>query len=275
MPTNQPNWMSGCSIAVFQTYETWDGQCNPHQIYWHNVRNNIMSFVMTFTLQTRPGSKRERTRDQLLVSAQSLLMEAGTAALGLRQITKHAGMVHASFYNYYPDVAALIGDLGELLGATHAAAMATPGQDGDDPAARFARITRQTLRIVAAQPDFGRLMFAVGLPSDRLGAELRLRLRMDIAEGVARGQFTVADVDLATSMIAGAITGLALDLHRGTLGFARIDPATALLLTHLGLDQAEAERLAHAAIDFPPPPELPMRWLALPSATQPLAGELS
>jgi AcrR family transcriptional regulator len=29
-------------------------------------------------------------------------MEAGTAALGLRQITTHAGMVHASFYNYYP-----------------------------------------------------------------------------------------------------------------------------------------------------------------------------
>ena len=109
---------------------------------------------MTCIVQNRPGSKRERTRDQLLVSAQSLLMEAGTAALGLRQITTHAGMVHASFYNYYPDVAALIGDLGELLGATHAAAMATPGQDGDDPAARFARITRQTLRIVVTLSQF-------------------------------------------------------------------------------------------------------------------------
>ena len=53
------------------------------------------------------GTKRERTRDQLLVSAQSLLMHEGAGALGLRQITTHAGMVHASFYNYYPDVAAL------------------------------------------------------------------------------------------------------------------------------------------------------------------------
>jgi hypothetical protein len=34
-----------------------------------------------------------------------------------------------AFYNYYPDVAALIGDLGELLGATHAAAMAMTGED--------------------------------------------------------------------------------------------------------------------------------------------------
>ena len=218
------------------------------------------------------GTKRERTRDQLLVSAQSLLMHEGAGALGLRQITTHAGMVHASFYNYYPDVAALLGDLGELLGATHAAAMAMPSEGDEDAAARFARITRQTLRIVAEQPDFGRMMFDIGLPSDRLASELRLRLKMDIEEGVAHGLFTVADVDLATSIVAGAITGLALDLHRGVLGFDKIDPATAQLLKYLGLDAAEAERLAHAAFDFPPPPQLPMRWLALPTSPQSHTG---
>jgi AcrR family transcriptional regulator len=218
------------------------------------------------------GTKRERTRDQLLMSAQSLLMHEGTAAVGLRQITTHAGMVHASFYNYYPDVAALLGDLGELLGATHAAAMAMPTEGDEDAAARFARITRQTLRIVAEQPDFGRMMFDIGLPSDRLASELRLRLKMDIEEGVANGLFTVADVDLATSIVAGAITGLALDLHRGVLGFDKIDPATAQLLKYLGLDAAEAERLAHAAFDFPPPPQLPMRWLALPTSPQSHTG---
>lgn len=218
------------------------------------------------------GTKRERTRDQLLVSAQSLLMHEGAGALGLRQITTHAGMVHASFYNYYPDVAALLGDLGELLGATHAAAMAMPSEGDEDAAARFARITRHTLRIVVEQADFGRMMFDIGLPSDRLATELRLRLKMDIEEGVAHGLFTVADVDLATSIVAGAITGLALDLHRGVLGFDKIDPATAQLLTYLGLDAAEAERLAHAAFDFPPPPQLPMRWLALPTSPQSQTG---
>lgn len=218
------------------------------------------------------GTKRERTRDQLLVSAQSLLMHEGAGALGLRQITTHAGMVHASFYNYYPDVAALLGDLGELLGATHAAAMAMPSEGDEDAAARFARITRHTLRIVVEQADFGRMMFDIGLPSDRLASELRLRLKMDIEEGVAHGLFTVADVDLATSIVAGAITGLALDLHRGVLGFDKIDPATAQLLKYLGLDAAEAERLAHAAFDFPPPPQLPMRWLALPTSPQSHTG---
>jgi hypothetical protein len=169
-------------------------------------------------------------------------------------------------------VAALIGDLGELLGATHAAAMAMTGDDHDNPAVRFTRITRQTLRIVTEQQGFGRLMFDIGLPSDRLAAELRLRLKMDIEEGVTAGLFTVADVDLATAIVAGAITGLALDLHRGVLCSAKIDSATAQLLTYLGLDGAEAERLAHAAFDFPPTLELPMRWLALPPVLQRQTG---
>lgn len=211
-----------------------------------------------------PGTKRARTRDQLLVSAQLLLMEQNAAALGLRRITDHAGLVHASFYNYYPDVAALIGDLGELLGATHAAAMAKLDTARLDVAARFALVTRQTLRMVAGQPGFGRLMFDVGLPIDSLSSELRLRLRLDIAEGAARGLFKVADIDMATSMVAGAISGLALDLHRGTLPVTAIDAATCALLAQLGLDRHAAEQLGHAPVDFPPPPELPMRWLALP-----------
>lgn len=229
---------------------------------------------MKIKIDSLLGSKRERTRDQLLVSAQSLLMSEGAAALGLRQITTHAGMVHASFYNYYPDVAALIGDLGELLGATHAAAMAMTGDDHDNPAVRFTRITRQTLRIVAEQQGFGRLMFDIGLPTDRLAAELRLRLKMDIEEGVTAGLFTVADADLATAIVAGAITGLALDLHRGVLCSVKIDTATAQLLKYLGLDLAEAERLAHAAFDFPPKLELPMRWLALPPVLQRQTGDM-
>ena len=229
---------------------------------------------MIIRIDSLLGSKRERTRDQLLVSAQSLLMNEGAGALGLRQITTHAGMVHASFYNYYPDVAALIGDLGELLGATHAAAMAMTGDDHDNPAVRFTRITRQTLRIVAEQQGFGRLMFDIGLPTDRLAAELRLRLKMDIEEGVTAGLFTMADADLATAIVAGAITGLALDLHRGVLCSAKIDTATTQLLTYLGLDAAEAERLAHAAFDPPPTLELPMRWLALPPVLQRQTGDM-
>ena len=213
--------------------------------------------------------QRERMRDQLLVSAQSLLMEYNAAALGIRQITTHAGLPHASFFDYYPDVPALIGDLAELLGATHAAAMAELGDGGGDPAVRFAQITRHTLRIAAQEPVFAHFMFDAGLATDRLGSELALRLRLDIGEGVARGIFVVPDAPVAASMVAGAISGLALDLHRKTMAAGKIDDATAKLLVVLGVEQGAAERLAHAPVEFPPPPQLPMRWLSLPPCPQP------
>lgn len=216
-----------------------------------------------------PGPKRARTRDQLLVAAQMLLAEQGATGLGLRRITDQAGVAHPTFYNYYPDIAALVADLGELLAATHAVAMAAITEGLTDPATRFARVTRQTLRIIAEQPGFGRLMFDVGLPAGSLIGELRLRLRLDIAEGVERGVFRVSDLDLAASMVAGAISGLALDLHRGGLPLAAIDTGTARLLELLGLDARSAEALGHEAIDFPPSPGLPMRWLALPTLPHP------
>ena len=217
------------------------------------------------------GSKRARTRDQLLVAAQSLLMTHTAAALGIRQITDHAGVVHATFYNYYQDVAALIADLGELLGASHAATIGEFSYQLADPALRFARITRHTLRLVAKEPGFGRLMFDVGLPADSLVSELRLRLKLDLAEGMQLGRFSVSDLDLTTSMVSGAISGLAADLHRGFLPLTTIEPATTRLLELLGLDPTVATALGHEAIVFPPTPALPMRWLALPPI-QPPAG---
>jgi AcrR family transcriptional regulator len=228
----------------------------------------LRQFMSLSTTRLR-GSKRARTRDQLLVAAQSLLMTQTAAALGIRQITEHAGVVHATFYNYYQDIAALIADLGELLGASHAAAMARLTPDLADPALRFARVTRQTLRIVATEPGLGRLMYDVGLPADSLVAELRLRLALDLAEGQQLGRFAFGDLDLTTSMVSGAISGLALDLHRGTLAISAIEPATTRLLEWLGLDPETAAALGHEALAFEPAPALPLRWLALPPARLP------
>jgi len=221
-----------------------------------------------FNLMTSPpvrsGTKRERTRDHLLMSAQAILMDAGVAGLAMRQITTHAGLVSATFYNYFPDIGSLVAELGELLGATHAAAVADLNTEGDDPEVRFARITRHTMRILTLRPGFGRLLFDVGLPADRLSSDIRLSLKRDIADGMERGIFKRGDLDVTVSLVTGALYGLALDLHRGVLPACKIEAATASLLTHLGVCPAEALALSQEMIEFPTPPNLPMRWLALP-----------
>ncbi|MCF8505913.1 MAG: TetR/AcrR family transcriptional regulator [Caulobacter sp.] len=211
------------------------------------------------------SDKRARTRDQLLVAAQQLLVEQNAGALGIRQIALKAGLVHGSFYNYYADVPALIEDLSGLLFASHATLVAGLRSGGDDLAATFARVTRQTLRLIPDGDGYGRLLFDAGLPVDRFVSGLRAAMGADIAAGVRRGVFVADDLDVTISLVAGGILGAAVDLHRGALPAPAIEPVTARLLETLGLSAADARRLAFADVTFITPPSLPLRWQDVPA----------
>lgn len=206
------------------------------------------------------GDKRSRTRDQLLVAAQALLMEHSAGSLGVRQIATAAGLVHGSFYNYYPTVEALIDDLAQLVLASHAALVRVIRRDANGPAETFALITRQTLRCIPDSPGYGRLLFDSGLPIDRFLIGLRLAMRADVAAGAAAGVFKVDDLDLTVSLVIGALLGVSLDLRRGFVPPAAIEAATARMLQQLGLDPAEARRLSLADASFLPAPTLPLKW---------------
>lgn len=209
------------------------------------------------------GDKRARTRDQLLAAAQALLLEQSAASLGIRQITARAGVVHATFYNYYPTVEALIEDVAALMQASHGLLVARLREGTDDPAELFALTTRQTLRVIPTEPAYGRLLFDAGLPVDRFVSGLRATMQADVFDGIKRGVFHAEDRNIAVSMIAGGVLGLALDLHRRALPAKAIEAATAELLASLGLTAKRAQKLATADVAFISPPKLPLGWLAL------------
>lgn len=212
---------------------------------------------------TLSGSKRQRTRDQLLAAAQTLLLEQSAGSLGVRQIAAGAGLVHASFYNYYADLDALIADLSDLVLAAHGTRVGALRASAATLTDAFALATRQTLRFVTLSPDYGRLLFDAGLPVDRFVSGLRATMAADVMAGMASGEFCIADAELTVAMIAGAIMGVALDLHRRRLGEAAIEAATEALLLQLGVAAAEAARAANAPVAFVPPPALPLRWLEI------------
>ncbi len=209
------------------------------------------------------GSKRARTCDQLLVAAQELLMAQNATSLGIRQVTTRAGMVHATFYNYFADIEALLANLSALVFAAHAGLVAPIRATVGDPALLFATITRQTLRCLAEEPGHGRLLFDSGLPIDRFVAGLRAAMAADVTEGIRQGTFSVPDPEIAVSMVTGALLGLSLDLHRGLLPPSAIEPTTARLLEMLGVASGTAHEIAYRDVAFRKAPALPLRWLTL------------
>jgi AcrR family transcriptional regulator len=212
--------------------------------------------------------KRARTRDQLLTAAQQLLQDQTAGTLGIRQVTDRAGVVHATFYNYYPSIEALVEDLADLIFAAHVALVAPIRAVTSDPAELFSLITRQSLRCT---PLYGRLLFDAGLPIDRFLTRLRQAMRQDLVQGVETGRFERQDVDLALGMTNGAILGVALDIHRGHLPGAAIEPAVERLLRQLGVAAREARDLATAEAAFLQPQPLPLGWITLQARMEEIA----
>ena len=112
-----------------------------------------MTLCQKMIIDSSQGDKRARTRDQLLAAAQALLLEQSAASLGIRQITAKAGVVHATFYNYYPTVEALIEDVASLMQASHGLLVARL-RAGRRPARRSAAASRSMccMRAVRSGP---------------------------------------------------------------------------------------------------------------------------
>lgn len=208
-------------------------------------------------------AKRHRTRDQLLVAAQELLLAEGAAALGIRRIATQAGLVHSSFYNYYADIGALLDGLASLLVAAHLKAVGLVREGIEAPAALFAATTRQTLHIFQASPRYTRLMFDSGIPVDRLSRGLSSHMRQDLRTGMRDGSFRVQDLDVAATIASGSILALALAHLRRSRRAADIDGLTLELLKMLGVPAERAEALATAKMTYADAPAVPMTWKEL------------
>lgn len=210
--------------------------------------------------------KRARTRDEILVATQALLLLRSAGSLSVTDIAAEAGLSHGTFYNYFDTIGALLDDLGALIVSAHANRLAAAARSAGGPVAVFAAKTRQTLRFAAERGDYGRILFDAGLPIDRLAGALRGDLVNDLHAGFGAGVFRADDAAVAAGLLSGCVVGVALDLHRGRLEAAAIDLAAAEMLGMLGVAREAARRASTAAITFAPAPATPLTWRSLAEA---------
>lgn len=207
-----------------------------------------------------PGTKRDRTRNRLLVATQQLLRESSAGAIGIRDITQRAQMSHASFYNYFESVEELLDNLSLLFAFTHAQRLAEATTGRDDVGEIFSISTRQTLRFMAESPEYGHYIFDAGMRIDHFATGMRQSLRFDLQRGIDEKTFVIDNLDLMLSLITGSLLGIALGIYRGELTAEDIEPATAQLLRILGVPTERAQYLATEAFEPVPTPVLPLEW---------------
>lgn len=204
---------------------------------------------------SRQQRRRELTRSRLLEAARTLFAERGVESVGLHEVTQRADLGTGTMYNYFPSkdalVEALLSESIETVGQRLDRIQETEA----DPAAVFAFSLRHLVNLANEDELWGWMVVRLGVAHPQLLDILGPRANRDLRIGVNAGRFTIADVDVATACVFGALISalhLALtDSPRERLGseFAHS------MLCMVGVPYREAAEVAGR--ELPPLPELP------------------
>ena len=201
-------------------------------------------------MTTATPTKRARTRDALLVALQELLLDPDIAAISVPLVVGRAGAAQGTFYNYFESLPEAIDAVGGLILAEHTRVLAVVTSGAADTAEIVARSARQMLMLFVHRPEVGRLIFDSDLPVDRFATGLRGHLHHDLQLGIAQGDFSVSNFDVASTVYTGTMLGTCLDLHRGQLSADAIPDILGHLLRALGVSARKAQRLVAAPQEF-------------------------
>ncbi|MEU9567143.1 TetR family transcriptional regulator [Streptomyces sp. NPDC048161] len=143
---------------------------------------------MSHTVGVRQTQKL-RTRQALLDAALGLLEHQSLSSLGLREVTRAAGVTPTAFYRHFEDTAALgVALVEEALGSLHGMIGAVLAESGDSEE-RLGRSVELILRHVGEQPAHFRFIAreqhgGVGPVREAIAAQLR-RFAEEVAAALA------------------------------------------------------------------------------------------
>ena len=196
---------------------------------------------------TRGHKKKARTRQLLLDTALAVIAEEGEG-FSVADLAARAGVSHATFYNYFADREQLVDALVPYAVGRFAERMAVQVM-ATDPAERFVRISATALEAAVREPQTMRVALRLDAVQRGLLVEGPLaHLRQDLADGQAAGRFDGPADDGMLDVVLGSLLLAARRIVDGETSAQYRRSVLARLLQALGVDSAEAARLANVAV---------------------------
>lgn len=199
---------------------------------------------------TRGHKKKTRTRLQLVVAGLEVLAERGEG-FSIADVAARAGVSHGTFYNYFADRDALLDALVAHAVEEFAAASARD-VDEPDPAMRFARISARALATAAGSPIMVRGTLRLEAAQRALVVDGPLAyMRDDLMAAHRAGRIPEIPDDATLDVILGSLLLAARRVIAGEADAGYSANVIRRLLLALGIDGAEAERMARRAMANP------------------------
>lgn len=162
------------------------------------------------TSSSRTQRLQARNRRALVSAARRVFVRDGFERATIAAIAQEADLGFGTFYRYFPDKAsalrAVVDEVAEDIDGVLLA-----GENAEPPLVALPRFSRRFVAMVARNRDVFLLMWQVGMrrqPRPAAGGDLPMRLGRALEDfvrrGVARGEFSAADVDLHARLLTGA-----------------------------------------------------------------------
>jgi AcrR family transcriptional regulator len=200
----------------------------------------------------RTTRKRERTRGELVAAAEHLVAAHGLDAVSIDDIVDAADVAKGTFYTHFTDKNDLAAAIA-LRGRMELEEKITALNKGiTDAAERMANGLSTTFAFAIANPVRARALLRLQPSVVDPDEQMNAGLRGDTVLGLKTKRFTAISLNAAVVTVIGAALSTILRLsdatHRVADAYAFATDVVATLLVTLGLKQAEAKRLASAAV---------------------------
>ncbi|MCR5878149.1 TetR/AcrR family transcriptional regulator [Phenylobacterium sp. J367] len=199
----------------------------------------------------RVDRRRIRTRAALLSAARALFAERSVDGVNIDEIVAAADVAKGSFYNHFPDKAALAAELAAEIRAAVEARVADLNAGVDDPARQVARAVCFFVRQAAEHPEPAAAMLRLFPGATVPDAPMDRGVRAAVQAGLAEGRFRGLPLEPAVLMAVGVVQiGVSRTLQRPGDARRLAEALAQGLLQGLGASAPEAVAASAAADVF-------------------------
>lgn len=212
--------------------------------------------MMDVTVHSKPTGRAALTRQALIDAGRKLFSERAVDAVTIDDIVLAARVAKGSFYNHFPDRAALVRAVTAEIRSGLERSVVKANQDITDPAHRTVRGLCVYLAFAAQQPERAGALLRIQGGHTAMDARLNQGLVKDIAEGQQSGRFILPSVEAGVLLVMGSAQIALARLQEAPVGTDAgllAEQLCTLLLRSFGLAPDEAQTIAHqAACDLIP-----------------------
>jgi AcrR family transcriptional regulator len=192
----------------------------------------------------RVERRKARTRAALLAAARELFASNGFQQTAIAEIAARADIAIGSFYNYFRTKEDLLDVLLEEQLSRQLELLQGRQQQVTDPAEKISVAHRHLVLSAREDPSWGWLIVRLEAPYRIAWTVLGDAAEQDLLEGIAAGEFQVADTGLALKASGGALFAVMHAELAGELGEGDDCAHAEGVLRSFGLGRAKAARIA-------------------------------